>query len=75
MTTDNDETTRAVLLNIDDALSTILRKFEPKGSSWVDVPVGDGYLERLKLGVDQLSLCIQTELTRRNAVEPTDLGT
>lgn len=71
----NDENTRAVIHAVSDQVATLFSHFF-NGGTWENFTYGQSefYLERLKIGLDQLSMSVEAELLMRHQVEPTDLG-
>lgn len=72
----NDENTRATIHAVSDQAASLFSHFFTEGGTWENFTYGqsDLYLERLKLGLDQLSMCVQAELHRRILETPTELG-
>jgi hypothetical protein len=73
----NDENTHATANAVSDQVATLFSHFlgNPH-ASWENFPqaASELYLERLKLGLTQLAMCVQSELHRRILVEPIELG-
>lgn len=72
----NDENTRATVMAVSDQVDSLISHFQRADASWDDFTfaASELYLERLKLGLNQLAMCIQAELHRRIIEVPTELG-
>lgn len=72
----NDENTRATVNAVADQVASLFSHFTRPDASWENFTfaASELYLERLKLGLAQLSMCVQAELHRRIIEAPTELG-
>lgn len=70
----NDENTRASVSRAHDQVSTLFAHFSRPDATWESFGKANTYLEFLKLHLEGLSHCVESELQTRGAVEPTDFG-
>jgi hypothetical protein len=73
----NDENTRAAIVAVGDQVASLFSHFlSGPDASWDSFTYGasEFYLERLKIGLDQLSMCVEAEMITRQVVQPTELG-